>query len=151
MISVVRLSEWMWGLNSLSLLLGEKNPKDQETVNIRKGLSQTWKERSWYRNSGLPNKNIICTSLIEIIAVRVSIWVNVRKASVAALMKTHTGHCKDDDNFPPDKTPKWREGNLKNCLFQALWDTASKHCNMAEFMGVTNIRWQLSSELSARL
>lgn len=64
----------------------------------------------------------------------------MHRASVAVVMQTRTGHCKGDDNLPPDKTPKQREENLKNCVVQALWDTASEHCNMAEFMGVTNTR-----------
>lgn len=51
----------------------------------------------------------ICTSLMEIIAVGVSIWVHVHKVSVAYRCK-HTGHCKKDDDLPPDKTPKQREG-----------------------------------------
>lgn len=132
---------------------GKKNPKKQETINIRNAVSKTWKQMNWQeKNKVVFLRNIfIYTGLIAIMAFTVSIWVYLHNISKTVLMQTHTGHTKEH-NLSPDKTSKTKRGKPEelSCT-SSLWDTASEHCNMAEFMCVTNTRWQLSSNLSACL
>lgn len=67
-------------------------------------------ERSWYSKSNLPKRNTYLHLPNGNYCCQESVLQYMFTKWVQHSWCKHTGCCKKDDNLPPDKTPKQREG-----------------------------------------